>query len=205
MIGYIEKPILLSQEVVTLRAFNCQQKLVFSDTPTSGSFKIKINEATTDAIAYDNIDVNVQNALLDESITATVTGDYTSLLITFTNKYGNADIDNIEITENTLQDVSIEDVLIEVSYTGRGLSAIGVYQEGVAVDTEISVSFQPYSSDNYKQEIGSDRLESKYELFTKSSIDRDCLIIKNSLTYDINKIERWHGYNSAIVTERRPS
>lgn len=206
--GHIGSVFLLTKESLTLRSFNCQQKLTFSLVPTQGNFKLTLNGATTGNIPFDANANTVRIALDNIDVEATVTGDITSgFLITFIGSLASQDVSRLVVTDNTLERVVgavTTSVSIVVSFTGRGRDSLGIYQEGSASDTTIVGSVQPLSGEDYRLMPEADRLKDVLELYTKSEIKEEQLIVRNNIIYTINKIELWYGYFYCWLVRRKP-
>lgn len=195
---------IMEQDTVTLRSFNCQQKLVFSLVPTSGNFKITVQGITTSALAYNVSSASVQTALLNAGVDVLVTGTVASgFLITFRGCLSGRSISKIIITDNTLFRTAVA-VGVTVTYTGNGRDELGVWVEGVVQDTTIKASVQPLSGKDYQLLLEGDRKKEAYEVYTKTAISNEQLIIFRDKTFEINRIEIWAGYYYAIITARRP-
>lgn len=83
-----------------------QQRIVFSDTPSNGSFKLRLQSETTDFINYDATAQDIENALnnLEALSTVTVTGDFeTGFQVLFIGNDGGIDQPLLEIISNTLR------------------------------------------------------------------------------------------------------
>lgn len=195
---------IMEQDTIILRSFNCQQKLAFSQTPTSGSFKITVQGVTTSALAYNVSSASVKTALLNAGVDVLVTGSVASgFLITFRGCLSGLSIPKIIITDNTLVKSGVV-VGITVTYTGNGRDELGVWVEGVVQDVTIKASVQPLSGKDYQLLLEGDRKKEAYEVYTKTAISNEQLIIFRNKTFEINKLEIWSGYYYAIITARRP-
>lgn len=195
---------IMEQDTITLRSFNCQQKLVFSLIPTSGSFKITVQGVTTSALAYNVSASSVKTALLNIGVDVLVTGAVgTGFLITFRGCLSGLSITKIIITDNTLLRSTVA-VGVTVTYTGNGRDELGVWVEGVVQDITIKASVQPLSGKDSQLLLEGDRKKEAYEVYTKTAISNEQLIIFRNKTFEINKLEIWSGYYYAIIIARRP-
>lgn len=99
-----------------------RQRIVFTRTPTNGSFRLLVGSEITSAITYDTTAIDIQNALnsLSTLSTVTVTGDAVlGFDILFSGADGGKNQPLLEVVENTLrQNFKSVDVLIQLVNQG---------------------------------------------------------------------------------------
>lgn len=118
------------------------QSLAVSAVPDSGSIKLKLDDETTAAIAFDatNLEIAAALNLLEFLEGVLVTGDFTTgpVVVTFTGKSGNRNYALLEVVDNVLKE-GVNDVTVTPSTTTTGKG-----QTGVEIVSEEAGKFKVY-------------------------------------------------------------
>lgn len=107
---------------------NEQQKLAFSATPDSGSFKIKIGDETTEAILFDDTLVEIEDKIkaLNEIVDVSVTGSFAvGFIVEFTGGSGTRAIPLMVVDSNVLKE-GANDVDVTVTEEVEGSAPSGI-------------------------------------------------------------------------------
>lgn len=112
---------LTTEDVTVGSGIDEVQTIIFSGTPTSGSFKLNFDGQETAAIQWDDLAADIQTELnaLSNLSDVTVTGTYgTGFIITFTGADGEKDQPLLTYLANTLDDGGA--VIITITETTKG-------------------------------------------------------------------------------------
>ena len=209
MDGYIDNLLLFEMETVTLRKYNAIQSVSFvigRDGITAGTWSLGFGDDTVGPFDKDSVADDIQDALNDLSSLSgiIVTGDYeNSFRIEFAGADGNKDQVTLTIEANTLVSGTL-DVEISVEVVNRGWDEIGNYVLAEGTDETISANVQPLSGKELTQLPGYDAARETLKIYTKTALSDTYRVIRNSTEYEINNIEKWYGYDKAVLIEVVP-
>ena len=191
---------LLNSDTVTLRSFNCQQKVMFKSLPTANDYKLSLDGIETAAIDYNASASDIQSAFKAIGFLVYVTGGYdTYYLITFLGFLAGTNVNKLIVVDNNTSKN------IDIIYTARGRGELGEWLEGIETEKNIKGSVQPMTGKELNIVPEGDRTREIYEFYTQEAISENNLVVYNDKLFEINKVEKWSFYYYCWLVSRRPA
>ncbi len=198
---------LFKQEQITLRSYDCIQRISVSTSPDAGYLYLEYEGEYTNGITYAegateleaDIETNI-TALTDVTVAGTWSAGFT---VQFVNEDGGAD-HPLLIDDGSDLSKSGAALPVEIEFEGRGYDLAGQYRKGVESDTTIWANVQPLTGNEIEQLENYDHRRRHWKAYTKTAVTINHDIVKDSIEYEVLSVETWYGFYKIMMAEKSP-